>query len=316
MRVMLSIIGANDRFAQQTARYVAKVINPGARLPERAEDSTPILRSADMTFPAPGATAPAASGKRSRRMIAILDLLAERGRLTLTDISGSLGISAATARRDLADLADQRLLVRTHGGARLIDSRRELPVSLRDTRFQDSKRAIAAAVAELIPRQRYAVALSGGTTAASVARALAGHEELTIVTNSLTIAQLVTTFPQLKVVMTGGILRPESLELVGVLAENTFNALNLGTAILGTDGITAAGGVTTHDETEARTNNAMVTHAQRVIVVADGSKIGRLALAQVATAERIDLLVTDTSADPDEIAALRDAAVEVIQVDV
>lgn len=257
---------------------------------------------------------PATSGKRSRRMILILDLLAERGTVTLANLSGILGISPATARRDLADLAEQRLIVRTHGGARLIDSRSELPVSLRDTRFQEAKRAIAEAVAQIIPRQRYAVALSGGSTVANVARALSGHDELTIVTNSLTIAQLVTSYPHLKVIMTGGILRAESLELVGVLAENTFNAINLGTAILGTDGITAAGGVTTHDETEARTNHAMVTHAQRVIVVADGSKIGRLALAQVATVGQVDMLVTDATADPTALDELRAAGVEVLVV--
>lgn len=249
-------------------------------------------------------------------MTAILDLLTERGSISLAELSVSLGISPATARRDLADMSDQRLLVRTHGGARLIESRNELPVALRDTRFQEAKRAIAEAVAGAIPRQRYAVALSGGTTAASVARALAGHEDLTIVTNSLTIAQLVTSYPQLKVVMTGGILRPESLELVGVLAENTFNAINLATAILGVDGMSAAGGITTHDETEARTNNAMVTHAQRVIVVADGSKIGRLALAQVATIDQVDLLVTDSSADPEALDAIRAAGVEVTVVEV
>jgi DeoR family transcriptional regulator of aga operon len=257
---------------------------------------------------------PAASGRRSRRMIAILDLLAERGSVSLSELSDSLAISPATARRDLADLAEQRLLLRTHGGARLIDSRNELPVALRDTRFQDAKRAIAAAAAELVPRQRYAIALSGGTTAANVARALVGHDELTIVTNSLTIAQLVVSYPRLKVIMTGGILRPESLELVGVLAENTFNAINLGAAILGTDGITAEGGVTTHDETEARTNRAMAMHAQRVVVVADGSKIGRLALARVATAEEIDVLITDASADPVALDALRERGVQVLQV--
>lgn len=261
------------------------------------------------------ATAPAASGKRSRRMLSILELLGERGAITLPELSSTLHISPATARRDLSDLADQRLLVRTHGGARLLDRRGELPVSLRDTRFQDAKRVIGEHVAGLVPRQRLAVALSGGTTTASVARALASHDQLTIVTNSLTIAQLVTSLPQLKVVMTGGILRPESLELVGVLAENTFTAINVGLAILGTDGVTAAGGVTTHDETEARTNNAMFTHAQRTIVVCDGSKVGKLALAQVAPIELVDLLVTDSSADAAALAAIREAGVEVVVVD-
>lgn len=254
---------------------------------------------------------PAASGKRSRRMLAILELLADRESVALEELADELRISAATARRDLADLADQRLIVRTHGGARTIESRNELPVSLRDTKFQDAKRAIAAEVARIIPRQRYAIALSGGTTAASVARALSDHSELTIVTNSLSIGQLVTGSAQFKVIMTGGALRPESLELVGALAEGAFNAINLATAVLGTDGITAAGGVTTHDETEARTNNAMVTHSQRVIVVADGSKIGRLAMAQVAEIGSVDMLVTDPSADAAALDEIRAAGVEV-----
>ncbi|TPW72787.1 DeoR/GlpR family DNA-binding transcription regulator [Schumannella sp. 10F1B-5-1] len=254
---------------------------------------------------------PAASGKRSRRMLAILELLAERESVELETLADELKVSPATARRDLADLADQRLLLRTHGGARLLESRTEVPVSLRDSRNQEAKRAIAATVAGLVPKQRYAVALSGGTTTASVARALANHGELTIVTNSLTIAQLVTTHPQLKVIMTGGALRHESLELVGVLAENTFKAINLGMAILGADGVSAAGGITTHDETEARTNTAMVQHAQRVIVVADGSKLGRAALAPVATIDEVDLLITDDSADEDAVAALRAAGLDV-----
>jgi DeoR family transcriptional regulator of aga operon len=249
----------------------------------------------------------ASSGKRARRMIEIVELITSRGSVSIDDVAGELGISPATVRRDLADLEYQRLIVRTHGGATAIEARRELPVTLRDSQFQEAKRAIARKVARMIPQERHAVALSGGSTTATVARALSGHTELTIVTNSLSIAGLVTAFPSLKVIMTGGLLRHESLELVGVLAENTFNAINVGTAILGTDGISASGGVTTHDETEARTNNAMVTHAQRAIVVADGSKIGRIALAKVADINQIDLLITDDSADPvelDRIAAL------------
>ncbi|MGQ7296135.1 DeoR/GlpR family DNA-binding transcription regulator [Quadrisphaera sp. KR29] len=260
-----------------------------------------------------GDARPAASGKRSRRMLAILDLVAERGEVSLTELAEALGTSHATVRRDLAALGDQRLLLRTHGGARAVDSGGEVPVSLRGTRHQEAKRAIAAAVAQTVPRHRYAIALSGGTTTGAVARALSGHTELTIVTNSLSIAQLVTSFPQMKIMMTGGILRPESLELVGQLAENTFSAINLGTAILGADGITAAG-VTTHDETEARTNHAMVVHAQRVVVVADGSKVGHLAFAHVVGLDHVDALVTDTSADPEVLEQVRAAGVEVTVV--
>jgi DeoR family transcriptional regulator of aga operon len=259
---------------------------------------------------------PATSGKRSRRMIDIVELVTSRGAVSLGDLSRELRVSAATVRRDLADLEYQRLIVRTHGGATGVEARTELPVVLRDTRFQEAKRAIARKVAGIIPTERHAVALSGGSTTSIVARALSNHTELTIVTNSLTIAGLVTSFPGMKVIMTGGQLRPESLELVGVLAENTFNAINVGTAILGTDGISATGGVTTHDETEARTNNAMVTHAQRAVVVADGSKIGRIALAKVADIQQIDLLITDDSADPAELERIAALGVEVQVVSV
>ncbi len=257
----------------------------------------------------------AASSKRSTRMIAILDLLSDRGSVSLSEFSETLAISPATVRRDLAELEYQRLLVRTHGGAAVIEARRELPVTFRDSQSQDAKKAIAKAMAALVPTERHAVALSGGSTTAYVARALSGHADLTIITNSLTIAGLVTSYPQLKVIMTGGLLRAQSLELVGVLAENTFNAINVGTAILGTDGISAAGGVTTHDETEARTNNAMVTHAQRTVVVADGSKIGRLALAQVTEISSVHTLITDSSADPAELDLIREAGVLVHVVD-
>lgn len=253
----------------------------------------------------------ASSGKRSLRMITMVELITSRGTVTLAELSEALAVSAATVRRDLADLEYQRLILRTHGGATAVEARTELPVNLRDSQFQEAKRAIARAVADIIPTERHAVALSGGSTTSTVAQALSNHAELTIVTNSLTIASLVTSFPGLKVIMTGGQLRHESLELVGVLAENTFNAINVGTAILGSDGISAAGGITTHDETEARTNKAMVTHAQRSIVVADGSKIGRIALAQVAEMDQIDLLITDPSADPHELDLIRALGVEV-----
>ncbi|WP_349897812.1 DeoR/GlpR family DNA-binding transcription regulator [Parafrigoribacterium soli] len=260
---------------------------------------------------ADGQLRPAASGKRSRRMIQILDLLSVHESVSLAEFADALGVSPATVRRDLADLDYQRLLRRTHGGATVMDSRAELPVALRDTQFLEAKRLIARQTALLIPPERHAVALSGGSTTAQVARALSNHRDLTIITNSLTIAGLVTTYPQLKVIMTGGSLRSQSLELVGILAENTFNAINVGTAILGTDGITAGGGVTTHDDTEARTNHAMVTHAQRTVVVADGTKIGRLAMAKVTDIDQVDALVTDDTADPEALAEIEQAGVTV-----
>lgn len=258
----------------------------------------------------------ATSRKRSERMLAVLALLEPGETVPLARLTADLGVSPATVRRDLADLEEQGLLVRTHGGARAAEKRDEVPVRLRDTRFREAKQSIARRVATLVPTGPYSVALSGGTTTAEVAKVLATRPDLAIVTNALTTAVQLVSRPNLKVIITGGVLRSSSYEAVGVIAENTFNAINVGTAVLGTDGISAAGGATTHDETEARTNHAMVAHAQRVIVAADGSKVGRVTLAKMADLGEVHVLVTDSTADPDELDRIRAAGVEVVVVPV
>jgi len=246
----------------------------------------------------------AVSSKRSERMRVVLSLLHERTDMPLAELAAEVGTSLATLRRDLAELDEQGLLLRTHGGARALNTRSEIPVRLRNTQYREAKQRIARRAVELIPAGPYALALSGGTTTAEVARALRNRSDLTIVTNSLSIAMECAARPRLKVIITGGVVRHSSFEAVGSLSEYTFSAINVATAVLGTDGISAAGGVTTHDETEARTNHAMVAKAQRVIVVADGSKVGRVTFAKMADLSEIDDLVTDSSANPEALALI------------
>ncbi len=251
------------------------------------------------------------STKRTDRMSRLLDAVNTRGEVHLAALVRDLGVSPATVRRDLTALEDRGLIVRTHGGARALDYMNEVSVLLRDAQFHDEKMRIAQHAARLIPDGRYSVAIGGGTTAAAVARALAQRPGLAIVTNSLTTATELATHGTVTVIMTGGAVRSSSLEAVGAISEATFNNINFGTAFLGTDGISARGGATTYDETEARTNHAMVARAERVVVVADGSKVGRATLAKVADLDEVDVLVTDESADPAEIAAIRAAGVDI-----
>ena len=292
-RILREVIGTNERFGDG---------------PDRRDE--------DVDYPPFDPGAPRAiSHKRSERMLAELSLLHEGGSVSLAALTGALRVSAATIRRDLADMEDQGLLVRTHGGARARMALPEVPVRLRDSQFREAKQKIARRVAELVPEGRYSVALSGGTTTAEVARVLAVRPDLAIITNSLTTVMAIASRPNLKVIITGGVVRSSSFEAVGVLAENTFNSINVGTAILGTDGISALGGATTHDETEARTNHAMVVHAQHVVVVADGSKVGRVTLAKMADLSEIHALVTDSTADQDELERIAAAGVEIHVVD-
>jgi DeoR family transcriptional regulator of aga operon len=248
-------------------------------------------------------------------MRSILTLLQAQGGISLTSLSKQLGVSTATLRRDLANLHEQGLLIRTHGGARTLEINIEIPVRLRDSSFRRAKQLIGRRSAELVPSNPRAVAIGGGTTTLEVARALGNRLNLTIVTNSLTIALECVVKPNLRVIMTGGVVRQSSFEAVGPLAENIFKAVKVSAVILGADGVSASGGATTHDETEARTSQAMVENAQRVIVVADGSKIGLITLAKIVDASHIDDLVTDSDADPEALSKIAEAGVNVHVVD-
>jgi DeoR family transcriptional regulator, aga operon transcriptional repressor len=260
----------------------------------------------------------AVSRKRIERMRLLLSLLRDQPDptpLALDELAVQLRVSKATIRRDLAALEDENLLVRTHGGARAAELPQEIPVRLRTTQSQRAKQLIARRTAQLIPAGPHALAVSGGTTTTEVVRALRYHADLTVITNALSIAAESAAWPRIKVIVTGGRVRAHSLEAVGPLSEATFNSVNVATAVLGADGVSAEGGVTTHDETEARTNRAMVMHAQRVIVAADGSKIARIMLARMADLSEVHDLVTDSSADPAELERIRKAGVHLHVVD-
>jgi len=255
--------------------------------------------------------------KRTDRMREVLSLLRERGEVASHALCLELQVSPATLRRDLGVLEEQGLLVRTHGGARALDSSgSEIPVRLRDHRTIAIKRRIAQRAAALVPAGPQAVALTGGVTTGEVARSLKGRPQMTIVTNSLTIAADCAVDVQMKVIATGGLVRPNSLEAVGPMSEHAFQVITVGTAILGADGMSAEVGATTFDEAEARTAIAMATNAQQVVVAVDGSKIGRVTFAKMVAPSQIHHLVTDSTADQRQLRAIAATGVRVHVVEV
>ncbi len=260
--------------------------------------------------------APRTSSRRTVRLSEVLNLLSSSGPAGVASLAEKLAVSQATIRRDLALLEAQNLLTRTHGGAHLGESSPEppvleLPVRFRDARHRLAKRRIAIAAAATIARRPQAIALSGGTTTTEVARHLADRSELTIITNAINIAMELTMRPRLRVFVTGGVMRAESYELVGAWCERFLESLNIGVAVMGVDGISATGGLTTHDAIEARTNQRMIERAQRVVVVADSSKLGQVNLAKIADLSDVDLLITDSGASPEQVGLLRAAGLDV-----
>ena len=256
--------------------------------------------------------------QRAERWRALLDLVAT-GRVEIDDAAARLGVSPATVRRDLDELARQQLLVRTRGGAVAHTVSYDLPMRYRESRHLDEKRAIAAAAAARIAAGSV-VGLNGGTTTTEVGRALAARSDadgeddgarLTVVTNAVNIAHELAVRPAVKIVLTGGVVRPQSYELVGPLAVPVLERVRLDVALLGVDGVSIDGGATTGDEGEAAVNEAMARRAEQVIVVADASKLGRTAFARICGIDQIDVVVTGSHADPSVVAALRDASVDV-----
>ncbi|MGZ4152818.1 MAG: DeoR/GlpR family DNA-binding transcription regulator, partial [Actinomycetota bacterium] len=177
------------------------------------------------------------------------------------------------------------------------------------TRRQEQKRRIGEEAARRV-HDGAVIGLTGGTTTTEVARAIA-HRRLTVVTNALNIASELAIRPNIKLVVTGGVARSETYELVGALADRTLRELHLDMVFIGADGITATTGLTTHHEVEAHTDRAVMDAAGTVTVVADSSKLGRVAFAEIAPIEAVHELVTDDEGDANELKLIAEAGVSV-----
>jgi DeoR family transcriptional regulator, aga operon transcriptional repressor len=166
------------------------------------------------------------------------------------------------------------------------------------------------------------IGLSGGTTTTEVARALAvrpdltggfDNAQLTVVTNALNIANELLIRSRMKVVVTGGVVRPQSFELVGPLGAAILREVTLDMALLGVDAIDVALGAAAHHEGEAAVNSLMVARARRVVIIADSSKLGQHAFARICPIEQVDTLVTDSEATAETVRAFEAAGVRVVQ---
>ncbi|MEW1776970.1 DeoR/GlpR family DNA-binding transcription regulator [Streptomyces sp. NPDC086777] len=257
---------------------------------------------------------------RDARWQALLELLVERGRLEVEEAAAELAVSAATIRRDLDQLAEQQMLVRTRGGAVVHGVSYELPLRYKTARQASEKQRIAKAVADLVEPGE-AVGLTGGTTTTEVARALAvrgdlttGTPALTVVTNALNIANELAVRPQFKIVVTGGVARPQSYELIGPLAAGVLGQITLDVAVLGVVAFDLVHGAAAHDEGEAAVNRLLCERAARVVVAADSSKLGGRAFARICAAELVDVLVTDTAAAPETVGRFEEAGIRVLTV--
>ena len=234
------------------------------------------------------------------------------GRVEVTSLAESLGVATETVRRDLTALEQRGSVRRVHGGAIPVE-RLELEPTLatRSTRLTDVKRRIAARVLDELPTGG-TVLLDSGSTTLAVVQLLPPDLDLTVVTNSVAAAATLSTHPGISLYLLGGRVRGVTGAAVGDWATAALEGLVVDVAVLGTNGVSAARGLTTPDQAEALVKAAMVRCARRVVVATDSSKAGDDHLHRFARLEDVDLLVTDADLADDVAAELRAAGPQVV----
>jgi DeoR/GlpR family transcriptional regulator of sugar metabolism len=239
-----------------------------------------------------------------QRRAMIVDVVRKRGGVRVGELTRALGVSDMTVRRDLDVLARQGAIAKVHGGAvPTPDARTHEPgFEAKSALEPTAKEDIARAAAELaVPGS--AVALSGGTTTYALARRLVEVRDLTVVTNSVRVADVFHAARSAEdqdgprrgaaaVVLTGGVRTPSD-SLVGPVADRAIRSLHFDVLFLGVHGISVEAGLSTPNLAEAETNRHLVHAARRVVVVADHTKWGTVGLSSFATLEQVDTLVTD-----------------------
>lgn len=256
-----------------------------------------------------------AAGRRGE-MLALIKL---RAFVPVSELSERFGISGVTVRSDLEYLSRRGQVHRIRGGAvPRFALGHERPFEETAAQFAEEKLAIGQAAAALVEAGE-TLLLDVGTTTVAAAHALVARSELTdvvVFTNGLkTALELEPAIPRLTVVVIGGTLRPLQHSLVDPLAAAILDQIAVKTLFLGCNGVDPAGGVTNINLPEAEIKKRMLRIAARRVVLADGSKLGRIELAHLCPIEAVDMLITGASADPDVVGSLTERGCEVVIAD-
>ena len=257
-----------------------------------------------------GTIPPMLAAQRRQR---ILERIRARGVVSSAEMTRLLGTSEVTVRRDLRAMAEQGLVVRTHGGALLPDGglAREPSYAEKATQAGAEKAGTAQIAAALIAPGD-SVILSPGTTTLALARLLVTAVDLTLVTNSLLVVNALMSAPRVDVTLTGGQLRRSIHAVVGPATEDAVRPLRVSKAFISGNGLTVARGLSTPHPLVAAADRALAAAAERVIVLADHTKVGVETMCQTVPLERITTLITDAGVSPGQLAALREAGLEVL----
>ena len=262
--------------------------------------------------PATESTGPGSRDLPAQRRRRILDIVESRRAARLEELSGALGVSVATVRRDLDELEADGHVRRVHGGAVALEDRAAEPhFEVKAAEAAEEKERIAARAVGLL-RPDETVYLDSGSTVLAVARLLRGWDRLTVVTNSLpAIVELGGQGPRLIVV--GGEYRATSQAFVGPMTRHLLETIHVDRALIGSYAVSLDEGLSTTDPAEAYTKALVLDRAAEVILLADSRKMGTRSFARAGALDAVDILITDTRVDDRTARSLERRGITVIK---
>ena len=242
----------------------------------------------------------------------ILSLLSQHGRLSVAEIVSQFSISEATARRDLETLSSQGKALRVHGGVIAVEQAPpELPILERENEQGDEKSRIGRAAAALVGNHE-TIFLGSGTTVLEIARNLRDHKDLTVITNSLPVLNILAGNKEITVVSLGGMLRESELSFIGHITEQALGEVRVDKVFMGTRGVSLEHGLTNDYLQETLTDRAILKIGREVLIVADHTKVNRVATVLLAPLKSMQTLLTDSNADKKFVQALKKQGLTVI----
>lgn len=248
------------------------------------------------------------------RRMSILKLLSANEQVFVPDLSKEFSVSEVTIRNDLEQLESKKLLIRARGGAMSVEHVVSYDMQLGDKhKFNmQEKIRIGKAAAQMIKDADTIIIDSGTTTLEVIKNLPSSLNNLTVITNALNIANQLIANQNVNLIIPGGVLRKNSLSLIGSLAEKSFKNFFVDKVFLGVDGFDTRQGISTPNMEEAYLNQIMIDIAREVIIVTDSTKFLRKSLAFICKTDRIDIVVTDSGITGDDKKRLEDAGIKVI----
>jgi DeoR/GlpR family transcriptional regulator of sugar metabolism len=250
-------------------------------------------------------------GFAAERRQRLLEKVRANGAVSMRELAATLEASEATVRRDIRALEAEGLLDRRHGGAVAPGGLSREPTYRQKAQVAAAEKAAIARLAAELVEEGDAIVVGAGTTTRELARELIGFDSLTVVTNSLLVAQVLAEARGVEVVMTGGSMRGSIHALVGGAAEQTLASLRVRRAFISGNGLTAERGLSTPNMLVAGVDRALAHAAQEVVALVDHTKVGVDTMFQTVPADEIAFLVTDARAAKRELEEIENAGVDV-----